>query len=116
MSPNLTENAGESEEIRGLAPPAFVFESQEAFHRDLDGLLKTHSNQWVAYDRSTQIGIADTEIDLIRLCWDLGYKDKHFLTFSIEPECPVEIDLEGLIFREEINEAFDAFHKEDENN
>jgi hypothetical protein len=53
--------------------------SQEAFYRDLPGLLKTHCRQWVAYHGDECLGFARTQTELHERCLRQGLQDGEFI-------------------------------------
>jgi hypothetical protein len=71
--------------------------SREAFLRDLPGLLadKALAGKWVLYRGAERIGVAGTEMELIRKSKELGLKDDEFWTDKVVPHAaePEEIDL-----------------------
>jgi hypothetical protein len=62
------------------AIPPGIRRSQEAFWRDLPNLLHNPPNlgKWVCYHGDERIGIARTEVELIRECLRRGLKDDEY--------------------------------------
>ena len=82
----------EPAEVTNRRPPgqqAFI-----AYWRDLEGLLKTHYRQWVAYHGLKRIGIAKNRTELYQRCLSQGIDEREFVVFCIEPEGPDEIILD----------------------
>ena len=82
--------------------PPGIRRSQEAFWRDLPELLKTRKNRgkWVCYRGDERIGIASTQVELIRECLRRGLHDDEYDLDVIEPHAippwePEEIEAGG---------------------
>jgi hypothetical protein len=94
MSTSDTKNSGMPADCRneaemtapsGIAPG--ILRSQQAFWRDLPELLKDKRNhgRWVAYRGDERIGIARTQLELIRECVRRGLRDDEYDLDVIEP-------------------------------
>src|SRR2546423_1437759 len=72
-------------------PPAgmtsLMFQSQQAFWRDLPELLKLRSRkrQWVAYHGDERIGFGKTGTDLYQECFRRGLQRGEFYVGLLEP-------------------------------
>jgi hypothetical protein len=75
--------------MSGPAPgvPPGILRSQQAFWRDLPELLKNQRTRgkWVGYHGDEQIGIAPTEVELIRECLRRGLREDEYDLDVIEP-------------------------------
>jgi len=97
------------EEQRAPSPPGLasgvppgILRSQQAFWRDLPELLENKKirGKWVAYHGNERIGIARTEVELIRECLRRGLRDDEYDLDVIEPHArppwePEEIEPGG---------------------
>jgi hypothetical protein len=90
--------AGTENPQTGLDIPAGIRRSQEAFRRELPGLLeqKRLVRRWVAYHGAERIGIARDEADLYAECYRRGLKDEEFVVRCIVPELPPDTDVTPL--------------------
>jgi hypothetical protein len=65
--------------------PSLMWQSHEAFCRDLGRLIEERPGQWVAYRGTSRIGLAPSKTRLFELCLSLGLKRGEFLARCIEP-------------------------------
>jgi hypothetical protein len=70
--------------------PEGIRRSQEAFFRDLPGLLKDRKmrGKWVAYRGDERVKVGKTEEVVIRECLRRGLKSDEYDVFVIEPQSP----------------------------
>jgi hypothetical protein len=83
VQPLLEQEAGAG---TSSIPPG-ILRSQQAFWRNLPELLKDKRNhgKWVAYHGEEQVGVARTEVELIRECLRRGLRDDEYDVAVIEP-------------------------------
>jgi len=88
--------------------PAGVHRSQEAFWRELPGLLADRKNhgRWVSYHGEERVGIARTDTELIRACARRGIRDDACYLATIRPRAlppwePEEVEALGAQHLEE---------------
>jgi hypothetical protein len=67
---------------------ALAGEGEQAFARDLPGLLKERPGQWVAYHGSKQLGFARTSTELYEKCLSEGISEDDLIVHRIEAETP----------------------------
>jgi hypothetical protein len=81
------------EQVLGKRFPPLLFQSREAFRRDLPQLLRQHYRKWVAYSGDQQLGLCPSKTRLYQECLRRGLEPGQFLVFSIEPEVPREVEV-----------------------
>jgi hypothetical protein len=76
--------------VTDLEIPEGIRRSQEAFFRDLPGLLLDRKlrGQWVAYRGDERVKVDHTQKDVILECNRRGLKDDEYDVFVIEPQSP----------------------------
>jgi hypothetical protein len=82
--------------------PTGILRSQQAFWRDLPDLLtnKRNHGKWVCYHGDERIGIANSDVPLLRKCLRRGIPDDQYDLFVVKPRDippwqPEEVDLLG---------------------
>jgi hypothetical protein len=87
VRPLFEQSGGADTPIATARVPAGILRSQQAFWRDLPQLLQDRSNhgRWVCYHGEERIGIARTEVELIRECLRRGLRDDTYDLHVIEP-------------------------------
>jgi hypothetical protein len=91
-----------------FAIPPGIRQAQAAFRRDLPALLESHYDQWALYHGGERIGIARTEVELLKECKRRGYKAGEYYLELIAPYI-----LEDLEHGAEIDPSFFEFDEED---
>jgi hypothetical protein len=86
IAPKAVGNAARRME-EGAVPDG-IRRSQEAFFRDLPGLLKDRElrGRWVAYNRDARITIGTTQTDVIKECNRRGLESSEYDVFVVEPQ------------------------------
>jgi hypothetical protein len=69
---------------------ALALEGEQAFARDLPGLLKERPGQWVAYHGAKQLGFARTSTELYEKCLAEGIPEDDLVVHRIEAKTPEE--------------------------
>ena len=68
--------------------PSGIVRSLAAFRRDLQGLLKKHPGQWVAYNCEERVGFSSSKIELYQKCLSRGLSQSDFVVRRVVPDVP----------------------------
>jgi hypothetical protein len=96
--PSLSKDAapGLGEPVVGIAVTLspIIRQAQEAFCRDLPGLLqdRKRSRPWVAYHGAVRIALGSSKRELYQVCLRRGLQLGEFLVRRIAPQVPREVD------------------------
>ncbi|MBY0229605.1 MAG: hypothetical protein K2W96_10025 [Gemmataceae bacterium] len=66
---------------------ALLDQSVALFRRDLDDLMRTHKDQWVAYHGDRLLGFSPNKLNLLQRCYADGFTDEDLYLIKVEPPC-----------------------------